>query len=113
MSDCNPKELKPYHQIAKLFDLDKNMTEKQSESKPEVRVVCIGKTGDGKTTLINCLFNYVSGRTYEDERIIAITQQVFLRDPVSSKQVIKQYNCTIEEFKHKQSDDLQVSTGQS
>lgn len=72
MPDCNHKKSKPYRQIAK---------------KPEVRVVCLGKTGAGKTTFINCLFNYVSGRTYEDERIICITQQIVLTDPVSSKQV--------------------------
>ena len=113
MYDCNHKELKPYHQIAKLFDFDNKTTEKQSESKPEVRVVCLGKTGAGKTTFINCLFNYLSGRTYEDERMIAITQQIVLRDPVSSKQVKKQYICTFEEFKHKQNDDLLASAGQS
>ena len=62
---------------------------------PKIRVVCIGKTGSGKTTLINCLMNQIQQKEYEDERIIAITQQINLKNPKNGDEVPLQYKCNL------------------
>ena len=75
-------------------------------NKQVVSLVCIGKTGAGKTTLINTLMNHVMKKSYHDERVIAITQLIELRNPMTEEQFTCKYECNLDQFKGRQSDRL-------
>jgi Flp pilus assembly CpaF family ATPase len=45
----------------------------QPPEKPHLKLLLIGKMGSGKTTCLNMMMNLVKKKTYEKERIIAIT----------------------------------------
>jgi energy-coupling factor transporter ATP-binding protein EcfA2 len=75
-------------------------------NKQVVSLVCIGKTGAGKTTLINTLMNHVMKKSYHDERVIAITQLIELRNPMTEEQFTCKYECNLDQFQGRQSDRL-------
>jgi len=52
-----------------------------SHKKPEYCILLAGKSGAGKTTLINSLANLIVRKNYEDDRDIAITQTFEMMDP--------------------------------
>lgn len=79
-------------------------------NKQVVTLVCIGKSGAGKTTLINTLVNHIAGRGYYDQRVIAITQQIGLTNPKTKELVKWTYTCNLEEFLNRQSDRLGSGT---
>lgn len=65
-------------------------------------MLVLGKTGAGKTTAINMIFNQVYNKKYEDNRIMAIDQKftLGLLDRPSITEVVKN---NIAEFKNRQS----------
>src|SRR3990167_1389124 len=73
-------------------------------NKKHLKMVVIGRTGSGKTTLINSLVNHFYDIKYTDERVIAISQEQTLRDPETEEEVRIKLESNIEEFKFKQSD---------
>ena len=75
-------------------------------NKQIISLVCIGKTGAGKTTLINTLINHIMKKSYHDERVIAITQQIELRNPMTKELVSRTYECNMDQFQSLQSDRL-------
>ena len=97
--------------VAKLFKFNKYSSVDIDDSLPKlpvIRVVCLGRTGSGKTTLINCLINYACGKSYEDERIIAISQQITLKNPYTGVEITSKYDYNLPEFKDKQTDNLKA-----
>lgn len=72
--------------------------------KKDIKLVIIGRTGAGKTTFINSVVNHFYGIEYDEERQIAITQEQFLIDPKTQKEIRIVLNCNMEEFKDKQTD---------
>ena len=87
---------------------------KQAKQNPTFRMAMVGRTGSGKTTLINMITNLILNKRYNDKREIAITQSItFDKDGENANvnasqkvQVTEILNCTIDEFKNKQSENL-------
>ena len=75
-------------------------------NKKEISLVCIGKTGAGKTTLINTLMNHIMKKDYSEFRVIAITQLIHLQNPMTEEIVSWKYECNLSQYSHKQSDRL-------
>ena len=102
--------------VAKLFKCNRDSSVDMDDSLhklPVIRVVCLGRTGAGKTTLINCLLNYACGKSYEDERIIAISQQITLKNPYTGVEITSKYDYNLPEFKDKQTDNLKALSHES
>ena len=74
------------------------------DAKPHMKLVIIGRTGAGKTTLINSIVNHFYGVEFGEERAIAISQALTLRDPRSGEEIKINLKSNIEQFKNKQSD---------
>lgn len=77
-------------------------------SKPEYKAVFIGKSGSGKTTLINTLACHFKKKSYDDERVIAISQLITMQDQNGNK-VEHVLRSNIPAFSSKQSDRLHNS----
>lgn len=81
--------------------------------KKEIKFVCIGKTGAGKTTLINTLINQAYKRSYLDERLIAITQNLTLTNPKTQQSFSWKLKNNLIEYQNAQSDERSGSTTNS
>lgn len=75
-----------------------------SENKQHLKFVILGRSGAGKTTFINSVVNQFYGLAYDDERVVAISQEQTLRDPETGREVKIYLKSNIEQFKNKQSD---------
>lgn len=91
------------------------MVSKTNTTKPYLKLLFIGRTGAGKTTLINMITNLFERKTYFDKRLISITQtftQNNQNDP--NNQSFLKLECTFNEFENKQSDgNKKVSESQT
>ena len=79
----------------------------KTKTAQEVKILLLGETGSGKSTLINMLTNVNCGRAYEDERLFAIPCDLKLVNPQDEHQINRSYRveCNIEEFKKFNSED--------
>ena len=66
----------------------------------------LGRSGSGKTSLINLLVNLFLDQDFYDERIFTISQQKTLTSPNGIVAFDVILSCTIDEFKSKQSDNM-------
>ena len=76
----------------------------EQQSKQHLKVLVIGRSGSGKTTLINCMVNHFFNKNYDEDRLIAITQNLSLKNLVTGEAVPVQMPCNIPNFENKQSD---------
>ena len=92
--------------IEQEFDFDSNIfnTRFTNFQYVDVKMAIIGKTGTGKTSLINTLVNIFEGKCYEEPRTIAISQVVKLNNPKTKDTSILEMKCNMTEFASKQSD---------
>lgn len=67
-------------------------------AKPHIKMLVLGKTGSGKTTLINMIINQVAQVKANEERIMAITQSFSINLPKMEKLKFK-LEVNIEEFR--------------
>ena len=75
-----------------------------SKNVPHVKLLVIGRSGAGKTTLINSFTNLFHDKSYSDERLISITQNFELRD-LNGKLIKIKLQSNIKDFALKQSDN--------
>lgn len=71
---------------------------------PDIKIAVIGKSGAGKTSVINTLCNIFEGKDYDDNRTIAITQNIKLNNPRTKETSVLTLNSNINLFKDKQTD---------
>jgi len=72
--------------------------------KPEYCTVLIGKSGAGKTTMINMTANFFLGKEYTDTRAIAITQSFSVVDPQTQKPKVLTLENNLPQFASFQTD---------
>lgn len=77
------------------------------ESKKELRVILLGRTGAGKTTMINVVANLILGLSYDDPRQYAISQKATLQNEESPEAKIV-LNCNIANCSAMQTDLLSI-----
>ena len=75
------------------------------ENKKSIRLAMVGRTGAGKTTLINMLTNLIMGKNYKDKREFAITQRVNFLSQVDYQTHTEVLKCTIPQFETRQSEN--------
>jgi predicted GTPase len=78
--------------------------------KKHLKLVVVGRSGAGKTTFINMMTNLILGKSYEDERSVAITQGMYFKAKDGEAGVRIAFKCNIPQFMHLQSDN--VNAGQ-
>ncbi|EAR96169.1 50S ribosome-binding GTPase (macronuclear) [Tetrahymena thermophila SB210] len=74
--------------------------------KPHLKLLMIGKTGAGKSTAINMFLNLAIGNSFQDERVVGITQHFSFND---QKFILQ---CNVDQFSNKQS-DIGISSSKS
>ena len=87
----------------KKFSLDKNL-----------KILFIGETGSGKSTLINLAVNLIHGNNYQSERKFAIPQKLkyqFICEERGKISGQKEVECNIEEFKSLSSENGSYESG--
>lgn len=76
----------------------------ESDNKKHLKLVAVGRSGAGKTTLINMMTNLILGKGYDDERSVAITQGMSFKPKDSEQEVKLSFQCNMPEFMSLQSD---------
>lgn len=89
--------------IRAIKDPDYLKLSNNSEPKQHIKLLLIGRTGAGKTTLINVITNMFYKKEYTDERLIAIKQNIEIIDGGGNARKYTLKN-NIDEFGEKQSD---------
>lgn len=77
----------------------------QKKNKKSIRLAMVGRTGAGKTTLINMLTNLIMRKNYKDKREFAITQRVNFTSQVDYQTHTEVLKCTIPQFETRQSEN--------
>ena len=78
----------------KVAQDDKNL-----HSKPIASFLMLGKSGAGKTTLINAFVNYFHNKSYQDDRLVTIPQSEGQRCSFSAYEDIDHTNETVEQYR--------------
>ena len=64
-----------------------NLDNNKDSNLIKIKVLFLGKTGAGKTTLINAFANYFYGVNYKDERKIMVSQDMIINIGNESKKI--------------------------
>ena len=79
-------------------------SEQQIKIASDQKIILIGQTGAGKTTLINMMVNILGGVDYEGERKIAIPQDIKISSYDRKQSKTLSLGCNIGQFKGLQSE---------
>lgn len=104
---------RPQQLLDQTFNFEKNIfnTFFPNLKLPDLRIAIVGKSGAGKSSLINMLTNIFLGKKYTDNRAISIDQTIPMRQGNETKKIPLKSN--IREFKDKQSDSTSGMQSQS